>query len=186
MIDLKGKNIFVTNSSRGIGQQFVLGLAKLGYNIIVYERTKESCAKTLDFIKDYKVNTYCVYGELSGKTEVNHLIKKAKDLNIPIDILYNNAAVMTPYHKNFWDYSWNEWMERFEVNVLATYSLCSAFIPQMIENSFGRVVNLTSGIKDEQELATYGASKWAVNKLTVDLSVKVQNTAVRINTLDPG
>ena len=77
-------------------------------------------------------------------------------------------------------------MESFKVNVFAMYSLCSAFIPQMMENGFGRVINLTSGIKDEPELAPYGASKWAVNKLTDDLSVKVKNTPVRINTLDPG
>ena len=77
-------------------------------------------------------------------------------------------------------------MESFKVNVIAMYALCSAFVPQMIDNGFGRVINLTSGIEGEPELAPYGASKWAVNKLTDDLSVKVNNTAVRINTLDPG
>ena len=56
----------------------------------------------------------------------------------------------------------------------------------MIENGFGRVINTTSGIKDEPELAPYGASKWAVNKLTYDIAVKLKNTGVRINTLDPG
>jgi NAD(P)-dependent dehydrogenase (short-subunit alcohol dehydrogenase family) len=186
MIDLKGKNALVTGSSRGVGQQVVQGLAELGCNIIVHGRTKESCAKTLELLKNYAVKTYCVSGELSSETEVKVLIKQIKDLNIPVDILYNNAAVMTPYHSDYWNHSWEEWMESFKVNVFAMYSLCSAFIPPMIEKGFGRVVNLTSGIKDQPELAPYGASKWAVNKLTDDLSVKVQNTPVRINTLDPG
>jgi 3-oxoacyl-[acyl-carrier protein] reductase len=186
MINLKGKNALVTGSSRGIGQQVVQGLAKLGCNIIVHGRTKESCTKTLELIKELNVKTYCVYGELSSESQVNLLIKQVKELNIPIDILYNNAAVMSPYHSDYWNHSWEEWMESFKVNVFAMYSLCSAFIPPMIENGFGRVVNLTSGIKDQPELAPYGASKWAVNKLTNDLAVKVQNTAVRINTLDPG
>lgn len=185
MIDLKGKNALVTGSSRGIGQQIVLGLAQLGCNIIVHGRTKESCAKTLDLVKNHNVKTYCVYGELSDESQVNLIIKQVKDLNINIDILYNNAAVMTPYHTDFWNHSWEEWMESFKVNVFAMYSLCRAFIPPMIENGFGRVVNLTSGIKGEPELAPYGASKWAVNKLTDELSVKLQNTPVRINTLDP-
>jgi NAD(P)-dependent dehydrogenase (short-subunit alcohol dehydrogenase family) len=66
------------------------------------------------------------------------------------------------------------------------YKLCAAFIPLMIENGFGRVVNLTSGIKHEPELAPYAASKWAVNKLTDDLASKLENTGVRINLLDPG
>ena len=186
MINLKGKNALVTGSSRGIGQQVVQGLAKLGCNIIVHGRTKESCTKTLELIKELNVKTYCVYGELSSESQVNLLIKQVKELNIPIDILYNNAAVMSPYHSDYWNHSWEEWMESFKVNVFAMYSLCSAFIPPMVENGFGRVVNLTSGIKDQPELAPYGASKWAVNKLTDDLAVKVQNTAVRINTLDPG
>jgi len=56
----------------------------------------------------------------------------------------------------------------------------------MIENGFGRVINVTSGIKDQPELAPYGASKWAVNKLTEDIAAKLVNTGVRINTLDPG
>lgn len=56
----------------------------------------------------------------------------------------------------------------------------------MIKNGFGRVINVTSGIKDLPELAPYGASKWAVNKLTDDIAVKLKGTGVRINTLDPG
>jgi len=186
MIDIKGKNAFVTGSSRGIGQQIVQGLAKLGCNIVVHGRTKESCFKTLEILKNYDVNTYCVYGELSEENQVNKLIKQVQDLDIKIHILYNNAALMSPYREDYWGHSWDDWMQSFKVNVFAMYSLCSAFIPQMIENGFGRVVNLTSGIKDEPELAPYGASKWAVNKLTDDLAVKVKNTPVRINTLDPG
>ncbi len=93
---------------------------------------------------------------------------------------------MTPFHENFWKHSWEEWTETFKVNVMALYSLCGAFIPGMIENGFGRVVNLTSGIKDQPELAPYGASKWAVNKITEDVAIKLHGTGVRINTLDPG
>ena len=122
----------------------------------------------------------------ADEKQVNQLIKQVKDLNINIDILYNNAALMSPYRDDYWNHSWDDWMESFKVNVVAMYTLCSAFIPPMLENGFGRVINLTSGIMNEPELAPYGASKWAVNKVTDDLSVKVENTPVRINTLDPG
>ena len=185
MIKLKGKNALVTGSSRGVGQQIVQGLAKLGCNIIVHGRTKNSCVKTLEILEDYNVKTYCVFGELSDEKQVNQLIKQVENLNINIDVLYNNAALMSPYREDFWGHSWDSWMESFKVNVIAMYSLCGAFIPKMIENGFGRVINLTSGIKEEPELAPYGASKWAVNKLTDDLASKVKNTPVRINTLDP-
>lgn len=186
MIDLKGKNAVVTGSSRGIGQQIIQGLAKLGCNVIVHGRTKESCSKTLDILKKQDVKVYCVYGELSGETQVNLLIEQIQDLNISIDILYNNAAVMTTYQNDFWNHSWDNWLDSFKVNVIAMYSLCSAFIPKMIENGFGRVINTSSGIMNEPELAPYGASKWAVNKLTDDLAAKLEGTGVKINTLDPG
>lgn len=186
MITIKGKNAFVTGSSRGIGQQIALGLAKLGANVIVHGRTKESTKKTLDLISKYPIKTYSVHGELSDKNELSKLIDRVKYLNIQIDILYNNAAIMKAYHRDFWNHSWEEWIETYKVNVIAMYDLCGAFIPDMIKNNFGRVINLTSGIKDQPELAPYGASKWAVNKITDDIASKLKNTGVRINTLDPG
>ena len=186
MIDLKGKNAFVTGSSRGVGQQIVQGLAKLGCNVVVHGRTKESCVKTIGILKKYPVKTYVVYGELSEEAQVKNLIKQVQNLNIQIDILYNNAAMMTPYHQDFWKHSWEEWMQSMKVNVFAMYSLCSAFMPAMIENGFGRVVNLTSRIQHEPELAPYGASKWAVDKLTDDLAARLHDTGVRINMIDPG
>ena len=108
MINLKGRNALVTGSSRGIGQQIALGLAKLGCNIIVHGRTYESCAKTLELLNVYNVNTYCVFGELSDEQKVNLLIKQVKNLKINIDILYNNAAIMTPYRKDFWNHCWED------------------------------------------------------------------------------
>jgi len=186
MISLKGKNALITGSSRGVGQQLALGLAKLGCNVIVHGRTQESCAKTLTLLKDSNVKVYCVSGELSEEKEVNKVIQQVRDLKIQVDVLYNNAAVMTPYHTDYWGHNWDEWMLTMKVNVFAMYSLCRAFIPAMIENNFGRVINVTSGIMNQPELAPYGASKWAVNKLTDDLAFKLKNTNVRINMLDPG
>ena len=89
MIDIKGRNALVTGSSRGVGQQIVLGLAKLGCNVIVHGRTKESCNKTKELLDEYPVKSYSVYGELSYELQVNRLIDQVRDLNITIDILYN-------------------------------------------------------------------------------------------------
>jgi len=186
MIQIKGKNALITGSSRGIGQQLAIGLARLGCNIIVHGRTQEACSKTIELLKEYNVKVYSVFGELSEESRVNQLINQVKNLNISIDILYNNAALMTPFHKDIWEHSWDEWLLTFKVNVFAVYTLCGAFMPAMIENGFGRVINISSGIKDTPELAPYGASKGAVNKLTEDIAAKLDGTGVRINALDPG
>lgn len=186
MIRLEGKNALITGSSRGVGKQIALGLAKLDCNVIVHGRNADSCDDTLEQLRAYPVKTYCVYGDLSDENQVKKLVKQVRDLNINIDILYNNAATMSPYRENFWGHSWEDWASSFRVNVMAMYSLCVAFMPGMIKRGFGRVINLTSGIMDQPELAPYGASKWAVNKLTDDLAVKLKGSGVRINRLDPG
>ena len=185
MIDLKGKTALVTGSSRGVGQQIVIGLAKLGCNIILHGRTKDSLKASKAMLSAYEVDVYEVYGELSEEAQVDSIVAQVQSLGITVDVLYNNAAVMTPYYEDFWAHSWEEWALSMKVNVYAMFSLCKAFIPKMIAQGFGRVVNVTSGIAGEPELMPYASSKWAVNKMTEDISVKLKDTNVRINTLDP-
>lgn len=184
MIELKGKTALITGSSRGVGQQIAMGLAKLGCNIILHGRTEKSCYNTISLLKKYPNKVNVVYGELSDKDQVDYLVEQLR--NFEIDILYNNAAIMIPYQKNIWEHDWEAWLETFKVNVVSMYRLCGAIIPKMQERGFGRVINLTSRIDKEPELAPYGASKWAVDKLTDDLASKFTNTPIRINTLDPG
>jgi NAD(P)-dependent dehydrogenase (short-subunit alcohol dehydrogenase family) len=186
MINIKGKNALITGSSRGIGQQIAKGLAVLGCNVVIHGRTEESCSETRQLLKSYNIQCYCVYGDLSDETSLNALIQQVKNLNISIDILYNNAAIMSPYRKDYWTHSWEDWMLSMKVNVFSVYTLSGAFIPEMIENGFGRVVNLISGIKNEPELLPYGASKSALMKLTEEIASKLDGTGVRINALDPG
>ena len=185
MIDISDKTALITGSSRGIGQQIAIGLAQKGCNIIVHGRTKENCLKTVSLLKAYGVKTHIVYGNLSSEKGVIEVINQVKFLGVSVEILYNNAAIMTSYKEDFWSHSWEDWLESMRTNVLSVYMLCSAFIPKMLENNFGRIVNLVSGIKDQPELLPYSVSKWATSKLTIDLAIKLEGTGVRINSLDP-
>jgi NAD(P)-dependent dehydrogenase (short-subunit alcohol dehydrogenase family) len=186
MIVLKGKNALVTGSSRGIGQQIAIGLAQQGCNIILHGRTQESTKETLKMLNEYNVKMYSVFGDLSDEIQISKLIDQVKALNISVDILYNNAAIMRSYREDIWTHTTEDWLETYKVNVVAMYKLCSAFIPSMIKNKFGRIVNTTSRIMDQPQLAPYGASKWAVDKLTQDIAFALKDTPVRINYLDPG
>ena len=87
MIDLKGKNALITGSSRGVGQQVAIGLAKLGCNVIVHGRTKESTSTTLELLKEYNVNTYRVFGELSEEAQVKRLEKEIDTMNANLEAL---------------------------------------------------------------------------------------------------
>ncbi|MFT5055334.1 MAG: 3-oxoacyl-[acyl-carrier protein] reductase [Pseudoalteromonas distincta] len=186
MINIKGKNALITGSSRGVGQQIAIGLAQKGCNVIVHSRTKNGCRKTIQMLKKYSVSVYSVFGELSDEASVHQVISQCNALNVDIDILYNNAGMMVPYQNDIWQHSWESWMTSMKTNVFSMYTLCGAFVPKMEERGFGRVVNLISGINETPELAPYGASKWAVIKLTEDLASKYAHTNMKINALDPG
>jgi NAD(P)-dependent dehydrogenase (short-subunit alcohol dehydrogenase family) len=64
--------------------------------------------------------------------------------------------------------------------------LCIAFAPGMKERGYGRIINLSSGIKDVPNLAPYSVSKAAVDKFTQDLAAELRGTGVLVNFLDPG
>ncbi len=183
---LHNKTAIVTGSSRGIGQQIALGLAELGCHVIVHGRTKANCQKTLELLANFPIQTHCVAGDLSQPQEVEMVIEQVEKLNLDVSIVYNNAAIMRPYRHDYWEHTSADWHLSMQVNVFAPYAFCKAFIPKMITKGFGRVVNLVSGIQDQPELSPYSTSKAALAKLTKDIAVKLENTGVRINALDPG
>jgi 3-oxoacyl-[acyl-carrier protein] reductase len=183
---LRGKLALVTGSSRGVGQQIAIGLSRLGANVIVHGRTRENTRKTCSLLEGCGVETYAVEGDLSNNEDISKITNRLIDKFGGVDILYNNAAIQSPYKENIWKHSPNAWESSFQVNVYALYYFCAAFIPLMIQRGYGRVINLTSGIKDEPELLPYSATKAAVDKITLDIAVKLKDTGVRINRLDPG
>jgi NAD(P)-dependent dehydrogenase (short-subunit alcohol dehydrogenase family) len=182
---LENKWTLVTGSSRGVGQQIALGLAERQCNIIVHGRTKQNVAETLRLLKAYDVQTRVVVGELSSRKGIDAIIAGVKAGPNRVDILYNNAAIQNEW-KSIWKITPEEWQAIFQVNVFAMVALCNAFAPGMKRRGYGRIINLTSGIRDIPQLAPYSVSKAAVDKYSRDLAAELQGTNVLVNYLDPG
>ncbi|QMV43650.1 SDR family NAD(P)-dependent oxidoreductase [Cohnella cholangitidis] len=182
---INGKWALVTGASRGIGRQIALGLAGQGCNVIVHARKLEHAADTVAMVQRYGVHTHSVEGDLSSPEETNRLIQSVLIRFDGVDILYNNAAISTP-PKPIGEFAQEEWKKLFQVNFYSLIMLCNAFAPGMVKQGYGRIVNLTSGIRDQPELAPYGASKAAVDKYTQDLAYSLLDTGVLVNRLDPG
>ncbi len=182
---LENKWALITGSSRGIGQQIALGLARRKCNLILHGRTIESTSTTAELLKPLGVETRAISGDLQSQTGVEQLIRSAQELSIPVDILYNNAAIQNSW-KPVWEISPDEWTQVFQVNLFSLIALCTAFAPGMKQRGFGRIINLTSGIKDIPQLAPYSVSKAAVDKYTSDLAAELRESNVLVNTLDPG
>ena len=80
----------------------------------------------------------------------------------------------------------DEWRHSFQVNLFAMIAFCNAFAPAMRDRGWGRVINLTSGIRDIPQLAPYSVSKGAVDKYSRDLAAELRGAGVLVNYLDPG
>jgi short-subunit dehydrogenase len=182
---LTEKWALITGASRGVGQQIALGLAREGCNLILHGRTLDAMTKTLRLIESYKVQKHVVAAELSKESEVQAMLDRALEISERIDIVYNNAAIMTPFTENFTT-ACEDYRKSFEVNVIALIKINDRLIPKMIERGYGRVINTTSGIQDIPELLPYAISKAAVDKYVKDLIPAVQGTGVLVNLLDPG
>ena len=186
MLNLKGKWVLVTGSSRGIGKLSALYMASMGCNIILHSRKIEN---TLDVYKEIKamgVDCYQVEGELSDVNEVNKMLKVIDEKNTQVDIILNNAGYQVGYRVDYLKTPMSDFPISFAINTIAPMQICYHFLPKMIERGFGRIVNTTSGINLEAEQAGYSAAKAALDKVTRDLGYKVDGTDVIISLADPG
>jgi NAD(P)-dependent dehydrogenase (short-subunit alcohol dehydrogenase family) len=185
-IDINGKWALVTGASRGVGRQISLGLARAGCNVVLHSRLIDSTATLAAELHDLGVQTHQVAAELSNAAELTTMLETLLQTGPAIDILYNNAAIMTPYRQDWLSIPDEDYQRSFQVNVIALSRICHAFIPGMKSRKWGRIVNVTSGIQDQPELIAYSISKGAVDKFTTDTSGHLAEHGVLMNTLDPG
>jgi NAD(P)-dependent dehydrogenase (short-subunit alcohol dehydrogenase family) len=182
---LAGKWALVTGSARGIGRQVAMGLAQFDCNVVVHGRKRENTRETLELLADYPVETAVVAGDLSTSAGIRAVVRGVEKHPGSIDILYNNAGVQNAW-QSVWEIERSTWQDIFDVNVAALAALTNAFAPGMIERGYGRIINVSSGIRDIPQLVPYSASKAAVDKYTADLAVGLEGTNVLVSTMEPG
>ena len=186
MTDVKGKWALVTGANRGIGYRIAKFMAGKGCNLILHSRSLDHTADILAEVRAMGVEAYDVSAELSDLSQVEAMIKEIDRRGKPVDILFNDAAVQIAYRTDYWKTPAEDYSTSFVINTIAPMMLCYHFIPKMIERGWGRVINTTSGIRNEPEQAGYSASKAALDKVTSDLAGKLNGTNVCINLTDPG
>lgn len=186
MSDIKGKWALVTGSSRGVGMRVAKALAKEGCKLILHSRNLDGTKQLKDNLIASGITVESLAAELNNLEQVEKLIENVNKItNYSLDILYNNAAIMTPYRKKY-EPTTEEYMQSFLVNTVVPAKLCDAFIPGMIKRNWGRIVNVTSGIANEPELMPYSCSKAALDRYVRDMVPTLSKTNVLMNLMDPG
>ena len=170
MVDVKGKWALITGANRGIGYRIAIFMAQHGCNLILHSRSLEHTKDVLAEVKSFGIQAFDVAAELSQPAQVQKMIDLINQKNVPVDILFNDAAVQIAYRTEYYKTPVEDYSKSFYINTIAPMMLCYEFIPKMIERGWGRIINTTSGIRNEPEQAGYSASKAALDKVTNDLA----------------
>lgn len=186
MVNVKGKWALITGASRGIGYEIAMFMAKQGCNLILHSRDHGHTREIEDEVKALGVDAYSVQAELARHEEVEAMLNTIETKGKPVDIIFNNAAVQIAYRTDYWHTPVEDFKQSFQINFNASAMICLRFIPKMIQRGFGRVVNVTSGIRNEPEQLAYAASKAALDKFTKDLSSRLEGSDVILSLVDPG
>ena len=185
MTDLKNKNALITGAGKGIGKAIALALAKEGVNIILVARTQEEIDSVAAKIRSLRVKALAITADVADINSVNSAVEKALAEFDTIDILINNAGIAA--FGKFLELEPTDWERIIQVNLMGTYYVTRAVLPNMIERQTGDIINIssTAGLSGNALTSAYSASKFAVLGLTESLMQEVRKHNIRVTALTP-
>ncbi len=183
----QGKVAMITGASVGIGRAVALCLAEQGADLVLLDINNEKLVAVAEEVKKLgsKVLTYeC---DVSNEEKVNEAASDAIKQFDKVDILVNNAALWRG-GVNFTESSTEVWKRYLDVNVMGVYYCTKAVIDSMLENHWGRIINVASvaGVYGIAGMTYYSATKGAVIAFTKALAKEVTDKGVLVNSVAPG
>ncbi len=182
------KTVLITGGAGGIGSAIALKLAQEKYNIVINYFSSEAKAFELckKIRKECGVKCLAIKADVSKETQVDEMIAKIEKEIGAVDILINNAAIDLP---NLYNLKTAEEFRRvLDVNVVGAYNCADRVYRQMLENRFGRIINIssTNGINTYYPMCfDYDASKAALISLTHNMAIQYA-PYVNVNAIAPG
>ena len=169
-----------------MGTQISQGLAGLGSKLVLHSRDLSHTRALASRLAQSGVKVVTVAAELSDQRQVEAMLDEVQAKAGPIDIIYNNAVIQLPKQSGRWNTPVADLQHSFAVNVIRLGRICDRLVPPMLARRWGRVVNLTSGIRDQPKQSAYALSKAAVDKFVRDFTLHLAGSGVQMNLLDPG
>lgn len=177
----------ITGGSRGIGRAIVLRLAEFGANVVVnYVNDSEAAGSTVLEARALGVEAAAVKADVSRGDDARRLVREARDRFGRLDILVCNAGIWQGMPVE--DISEELWDRTIDVNLKGTWTVCSAAVPIMKEQRFGRIVIIssTAGQRGEANVSNYAASKGGQISFTKSLAAELATSGITVNCVAPG
>jgi NAD(P)-dependent dehydrogenase (short-subunit alcohol dehydrogenase family) len=182
-LELHGKKALVTGSTAGIGMAIATALAREGADVVVNGRTEARVAEAMAKIRVGAKASVSGVAAYAGTQAGADLLAAQHP---QIDVLVNSLGIFEP--KPFGEISDADWLRFFEVNVLSGVRLSRAYLPQMLQRNWGRIVFISSesGFQIPAEMIHYGVTKSAQVSLARGLAETTAGTGVTVNSVLPG
>jgi NAD(P)-dependent dehydrogenase (short-subunit alcohol dehydrogenase family) len=184
-IDLKQRKAVVTGGAQGIGFSIASRLIASGATVSLWDRDEELVKKAQEKL--------CVQGQVSleivdvaSAESVDAATKSTVQKHGRIDILVANAGIAGPNYKS-WEYPIEAWKQVIDINLTGVFLCCRAIVPYMLEQDYGRIVNVASiaGKEGNANASAYSASKAGVIAFTKSLGKETANKNISINCITP-
>ena len=183
----KKKIALITGASVGIGKATAIKLAEEGYDVVLMDIDEEKMALTQAECEKLGANVKSYVCDVRNEEQVNSAVGDAIEAFGSIDVLVNNAALWK-VSRSFLDTPVDQWKLFFDVNVMGVVYVTRAVLPKMIENGYGRIVNVASvaGVYGNKNMSCYSATKGAIISFTKALAKEVAESGITVNSVSPG
>ena len=184
---LDGKVALVTGASRGIGRAIALELARCGANVALNFRSDSKHAESAaNEIRECGVECVLVQGDVAKKGEAARIVREVLDKWQRLDILVNNAGITRD--RSMRKMTDDDWAAVINVNLNGTFYCTSAAVPAMINQRYGRIINISSVVGQMGAFgqANYSASKGGIIAFTKTLALEMAKFNVTANAIAPG
>ena len=186
LLDLTGRTAVVVGGTSGIGLHIAKGLALAGANVVATGRRAELVRQIAGEIESLGRRSLPVACDVTSAKSLEQLLAEVTAALGPVHILVNSAG--TTKRSPTLDVSDAEWNAILETNLTGTLRACRVFGRHMIQQNYGRIINIASlsSFVALFEVAAYSASKAAVASLTKSLAIEWAPHGVCVNAIAPG
>ncbi|MDE6200500.1 MAG: 3-oxoacyl-ACP reductase FabG [Clostridiales bacterium] len=179
------RTVLITGGARGIGRQMAIDFGNAGYNVIInYNKSEKQAMELVNELNAKEIACQAIQSDISNAEQVQAMHDKVAFGTV--DTLINNAGIA---HMGLLQSDSEEDFDRvIGVDLKGVWLATRAFLPDMIKNGFGRIINISSfwSERGSSTETAYSAAKAGVNGLTKALSREVGLAGVTVNAIVAG